>query len=124
MATRELATTKGLRTLSPKSDGFNPRYEGTRDEKQHAAFNGVARPWLIAPYIDAYLRVSKQRGVSFIERMLGGIEEEMPNDCIGTVSEMYDGNMPSCGHGAISSAIDVAGVLRALKIVNTLLDEY
>lgn len=124
IATRELATTKGLRTLSPKSDGFCPRYEGSRDEKQYAAFNGTARMGLIITYLEAYLKVSRQRGVSFLERMLAGVEEEMGNDCIGTLSEIYDGNMPSWGHGAISSAIDVAGVLRALKIVNTIANEY
>lgn len=124
IVTKELVTTKGLRTLSPKSGGFRPRYEGSREEKLYASFNGVARAWLIAPYLEAYLKVTKARGLSFLDRMLVGIEEEMANNCIGSLSEMYDGNMPSWGHGAISSAIDVAGVLRALKIISTMADQY
>lgn len=115
IATRELVTPKGLRTLSPKSEGFRPRYEGTRDEKTYAAYNGAARTWLVAPYMDAYLTISPRTGAFFFDRMFISIEDEMANDCIGSLSEVYDGNMPSWGHGAISAAVAVAGVLRALK---------
>ena len=114
--TKELLMVKGIRTRSPKSGGFAPRYEGSREEKEYAAFNGVARTWLLAPYLEAYIKVFKKSGIGFIDRILSGIEAEMENDCIGSLSEMYDGNMPSLGHGAISSAIDVAGVLRVLEM--------
>lgn len=122
--TRELLMSKGLRTKSPKSGGFAPRYEGSYDEKAYASFNGVARTWLIAPYLEAYLKVFSRSGLSFLERILAGIEEEMSNNCIGSLSEMYDGNMPSLGHGAVSSSIAVAGVLRALKMRDTFADQY
>lgn len=122
--TRELLMSKGLRTASPKTGGFNPRYEGSREEKAYAAFNGMARTSLIAPYLEAYLKVFQRSGLSFLDRILAGIEEEMANDCIGSLSEMYDGSMPSKGHGAVSSAIGVAGVLRALRLQKTFADQY
>lgn len=114
--TKELLMAKGIRTKSPNSGGFSPRYEGTREEKEYAAFNGVARTWLLDPYLEAYIKVFKKSGIGFVDRMLAGIEAEMENDCIGSLSEMYDGNMPSLGHGLISSAVSVAGVLRVLKM--------
>lgn len=116
--TRELLTTKGLRTKSPKSGGYAPRYEGSRDEKVYAAFNGVARVWLLEPYIEAYMTVFQKSGLSFLDRILSGIEQEMGNDCIGSLSEMYDGSMPSWGHGLISSGIDIAGVLSSIYLKN------
>lgn len=122
--TKELLMSKGLRTKSPKSGGFSPRYEGSCEDKAYAAFNGMARTSLIAPYLEAYLKVFQRSGLSFLERILSGIEEEMANDCIGSLSEMYDGNMPSLGHGAVSSAIAVGGVLRALKLRDSFADQY
>jgi len=37
--------------------------------------------------------------------------------CIGTLSELYDGNPPFKGHGGISFAMNVAEVLRVLEIL-------
>lgn len=120
--TRELVTFKGLRTKSPKSGGYYPRYEGSREDKLYASFNGVARLWLLAPYFEAYLSIFQRSGVAVIERFLASIEQEMGNDCIGTLSEMYDGSMPAWGHGLISSGIDIAGVLHILSVKNKFQD--
>ena len=114
--TRELVTFKGLRTKSPKGGGYVGRYEGTKEEKAYAAFNGVARLWLLAPYFETYLSVFQKSGVAIMDRFFASIEQEMSNDCIGTLSEMYDGSMPAWGHGMISSGIDIAGVLNMIRL--------
>ena len=115
VVTRELLTPKGLRTLSPKSYGYRPFYQGSPEERDQAYHNGPARPWLIGMYADAYIKVFGMSGVSYIDRMLIGFEDEMSQNCIGTVSQMYDGNPPFSGHGAISQATNVAEVLRTLR---------
>ena len=51
-------------------------------------------------------------GAAFAGRMLISMEEEMTNRCIGTISEIYDGNPPFTGRGAISFAMNVAAILR------------
>ncbi len=122
--TKELLTPKGIRSLSPKSIGFRPRFEGTKQEKAFSMFNGCSWPWFLGSYVDCYLRVFHYSGISFLERMLIGIEEEMSNDCIGSLSEVYDGSLPYRGHGAVSSAINVAGVIRALKVLKSVEDMY
>lgn len=122
IVTKELLTPKGVRTLSPKSVGFRPRYEGSRYDKAYSMFNGGAWPWLLGAYIESYLKIFQRSGISFLERMLIGVEEEMANDCIGSLSEVYDGSLPYRGHGAVSSAINVAGVIRALKILQSVED--
>lgn len=114
VVTRELLTPKGLRTLSPRSYGYRPFYLGSPREREEALHNGPARPWLIGFYADAYLKVFGFSGVSYIDRMLIGFEDEMTQGCIGSLSQLYDGNPPFTGRGAISHATNVAEVLRTL----------
>ncbi len=97
VVTRELLTPKGLRTLSPKSYGYRPFYLGSPEEREMALHQGPARPWLIGFYADAYLRVFGMSGISYIDRMLIGFEDEMSQGCIGSLSQLYDGNPPFQG---------------------------
>lgn len=120
VVTRELLTPKGLRTLSPRSYGYRPTYVGNPYEREITMHNGPARPWLIGFYADAYLRVFGMSGVSYIDRMLIGFEDEMTNGCIGSLSQLYDGNPPYDGRGAISHATNVAEVLRTLRTLKRL----
>ncbi len=115
VVTRELLTPKGLRTLSPKSYGYRPFYLGSPEERERAYHNGPSRPWQIGMYADAYIKVFGMSGVSYIDRMLIGFEDEMSQNCIGTISQLYDGNPPFTGRGAISQATNVAEVLRTLR---------
>lgn len=112
--TRELLTPKGLRTLSPKSYGYRPNYLGSPHDREMALHNGPARPWLFGFYADAYLRVFGHSGVSYLDRMLIGYEDEMTQGCVGSLSQLYDGNPPFSGRGAISHATNVAEILRTL----------
>lgn len=120
VVTRELLTPKGLRSLSPKSYGYRPFYLGSPEERELALHQGPARPWLIGFYADAYLRVFGLSGVSYIDRMLIGFEDEMSQGCIGSLSQLYDGNPPFSGRGAISHATNVAEVLRTTRNINRL----
>ncbi len=120
VVTRELLTPKGLRTLSPKSYGYRPFYLGSPEEREMALHQGPARPWLIGFYADAYLRVFGMSGISYIDRMLIGFEDEMSQGCIGSLSQLYDGNPPFQGRGAISHATNVAEVLRTLRTLKKL----
>ncbi|MDE6854506.1 MAG: amylo-alpha-1,6-glucosidase [Muribaculaceae bacterium] len=120
VVTRELLTPKGLRTLSPKSYGYRPCYLGSPEEREFAMHNGPARPWLIGFYADAYLRVFGMSGAGYIDRMLIGFEDEMSNQCIGSLSQLYDGNPPYTGRGAVSHATNVAEVLRTYRMLKRL----
>ncbi len=117
LVTRELLTPKGLRSLSPKSQGYIPSYEGGPVEREYAVHRGPARPWLFGFYADAYFKVFGYSGIGFIERMLIGYEDEMSEGCIGSLSEMYDANPPFTGRGAVSTAKNVGEILRILRTV-------
>lgn len=115
LATRELLTPKGLRSLSPKSYAYTPVYVGGPEERERAVHQGPARPWLFGFYADAYIKVFGISGLGFIERMLIGYEDEMTEGCVGSLSEMYDGNPPYTGRGAVSTAKNVGEILRTIR---------
>ncbi len=116
--TRELLTPKGLRSLSPKSHAYRPVYVGNPEEREYTVHQGPARPWLFGFYVDAYFKVFGVSGLSFIERMLIGYEEEMSEGCIGSLSELYDGNPPYAGRGAVSTAKNVGEIICTIRLVN------
>ena len=117
MVTKELVTPKGLRSLSPKSEGYRPNYVGTQRERDLAYHQGTAWPWLLGAYLESYLKVFGKGGISFVERMLISMEEEMSLHCIGTLAETFDGNPPFKGRGAVSFAMNVAAMLRVLDLL-------
>ena len=120
LCTKELLTPKGLRTLSPKSGGYNPMYVGPQVQRDYAYHMGTAWPWLAGFYLEACLKVFGYSRVSFVERQLVGYEEELFYHCIGTLPEVFDGSPPFHGRGAMSFAMNVAEIMRVVK----LLDKY
>lgn len=118
VCTRELLTTKGLRSLSPKSGSYRPNYVGGMLERNRNYHNGPVWPWFTGAYAESYLKIHKQGGISFVERLLIGMEAEMKKLCIGTLSELHDGNPPFKGHGAMSYAPTVGEILRTLALLN------
>lgn len=121
IVTKELLTPKGLRTLSPKSPYYRGYCNGTLHEREYASNQGAVWPWLMYPYLSAYLKLFKLSGVSFVERVLISFEDELTLHGIGTLSEMYDATPPFVGRGGISYAGSIAAILR---IQNRLNDFY
>ena len=54
----------------------------------------------------------------FVERQLIGYEDEMTSHCIGSIPELFDGNPPFKGRGAVSFAMNVAEILRVLYLLS------
>jgi predicted glycogen debranching enzyme len=115
ICTRELLTPKGLRSLSPKSGDYNPMYVGPQSQRDYAYHQGTAWPWLGGFYIEASLKLYKRTRLSFIERQMVGYEDEMFYHCLSTLPELFDGNPPFHGRGAVSFAMNVAEILRSLE---------
>ncbi|MGN1376067.1 MAG: glycogen debranching enzyme N-terminal domain-containing protein [Prevotella sp.] len=115
VCTRELLTPKGLRSLSPKSGGYNPMYVGP--QRDYAYHQGTVWPWLGGFYMEACLKLYKRTRLSFIERQMVGYEDEMTTNCLGSIPEMFDGNPPFHARGAISFAMNVAEILRTLNLL-------
>jgi len=120
--TKELLTPKGLRTLSPKSAGYNSIFEGNEEQRTRAYHQGTAWPWLIGPYLEAYLKIYKNSGINFAQRIIYGFEEELNERGIGTISELFDGNPPYRGRGGVSFAMSVAEILRIHRLIKNMIN--
>jgi len=67
--------------------------------------------------MEACLKLYKRTRQSFVERQMVGYEDQMFQHCIGTIPELFDGNPPFNGRGAISFAMNVAEILRTLELL-------
>ncbi|MEJ2594815.1 MAG: amylo-alpha-1,6-glucosidase, partial [bacterium] len=117
---QELLTPKGLRSLSPKNLDYKGQYAGNQIERDMAYHHGTVWPWLLGAFSDAYLKLRGKPGAQFIEMVYSRFEEEMHNNGIGTVSEVYDGDPPHLAGGAISQAWNVAELLRIRWMLDNL----
>ncbi len=117
MVKQELLTSRGIRTLSPADNRYKGNCEGNIQEREFTIHQGTAWPWLISFFVEAYLKIHRRGGMPFVRRIIEGFEVEMTEHCIGTISEMYDGNPPHKSRGAISQAWSVAALIRANKLL-------
>jgi len=117
IATSELLTPRGLRTLSPKNPNYKGIYEGSQESRDHAYHQGTVWTWLLEPYCRAYLKLQKQTGIAHVKKLLDGFEEEMTKHGIGTIAEIYNGDPPHQPKGAISQAWSVAALLQIFKMI-------
>ena len=111
---RELLTPYGLRTLAPGEPGYRGRYEGDAVSRDGAYHQGTVWPWLMGPFVDAYLRLhpgGEEHGRGLLARLLASLEEAG----VGQIAEIYDGDPPHTPRGCIAQAWSVAEVLRAAR---------
>jgi predicted glycogen debranching enzyme len=117
VVTSELLTPYGLRTLSPKDPRFTGKYGGDRKSRDTSYHNGTVWPWLLGPYITAYLK-TQGNTKNVQDYVLQNIARPFFTAIIhqaglGTISEVYDGAAPHLPGGCISQAWGIAEPLRA-----------
>ena len=117
---RELLTSRGLRTLSPKNPKYKGVYRGNIQERDLAYHNGSVMPWTLGHYAEAYLKIYQKSGLGVIKNLYQGFEPMMQEYGIGTVSELYDGDPPHNPSGAISHATGVAELLRINDMIKVM----
>ncbi|MCL1821593.1 MAG: amylo-alpha-1,6-glucosidase [Prolixibacteraceae bacterium] len=108
---KQLLTPRGLRSLSPADPAYIGVVEGNSDQREKAAHNGAAYPWLLQFYAEVYLQIHKKNGLQHIRELVDGFKSEMSIHCLGTISELYDGNPPYEAREAVSQAWNVAALL-------------
>ena len=116
-AKKKLLTKRGLRTLSPDHLRYKGAVKGNPDEREAAYHQGAVWPWLMQFFVETYLKIHNRGGLPFVKQLMEVFEEEMTEHCIGTLSEMYDGNPPHKAKGAVSQAWNVAGVFYAMNLI-------
>jgi predicted glycogen debranching enzyme len=106
-----LLTPVGLRTLAQGHPNYKAQYYGDLRSRDAAYHQGTVWPWLIGPFIDAWLKVHPDDRES-ARRFLEGFVPQLDEACIGSVSEIFDGEEPYTARGCIAQAWSVAEVLR------------
>ncbi len=114
---KELLTTRGLRTLSPKHPDYQGHYQGGQAERDSQYHQGTVWAWLFGHYAEAYLKINKRSGVRKIESYLEEYESTLREHGVGSISEIYDGDPPHEPKGSISQAWSVAEVLRTIELL-------
>jgi predicted glycogen debranching enzyme len=108
-----LLTPVGLRTLSPGHPDFKSRYFGDLRTRDAAYHQGTVWPWLIGPWIDAWLKVHPDDRTG-ARRFLDGLIARLPEFGVGTIPEICDAEEPYTPRGCIAQAWSVGEVLRCL----------
>ncbi len=112
---KKLLTPVGLRTLDRDDPEYQPRYEGGPLQRDGAYHRGTVWPWLIGPYIDAYLHAfgSSMENLEKCRGLIRGLEEESSlRGCVGSIAEIYDGDEPRYPRGCPAQAWSVAEIAR------------
>jgi len=118
---KELLTPYGLRTLKAQDSRYKGHYAGNQRDRDQAYHQGTVWPYLIGPFIEAYLKVngfgrkSKKRAAEFIRPLMKHLIED---GCLGQVSEIFDGDAPHRTRGCFAQAWSVAELIRAYNLIN------
>ena len=107
-----LLTPFGLRSLAPGDPEYKARYYGDLRARDAAYHQGTVWPWLIGPFIDAWLTVHPGEEAQAHD-FLSAFPQHLNDACIGSVSEICDAEAPFTPRGCIAQAWSVAEVLRA-----------
>jgi predicted glycogen debranching enzyme len=112
-----LLTPFGLRTLAPGSPGYTGRYEGGPHGRDRAYHQGTVWPWLIGPFVGAYLTAFGRtpETVARCEAALRPLRERLEET--GMLPEVFDGDAPHRWGGTPAQAWSVAEVLRASALL-------
>lgn len=113
----QLLTPVGLRTLSPRHPDYKASYAGDIRSRDAAYHQGTVWPWLIGPFIDAWLKVHPGDRAG-ARRFLDGLLVQLDSTAIGSISEIFDAEPPYRARGCIAQAWSVAEVLRALLLTD------
>ncbi len=113
----ELLNTRGIRTLSPKNAAYKGEYDGDQTSRDSAYHQGTSRVWLLSFYIEASLKLYGQSFVSKANDLVMNFQEEFQTHCVGSISEVFDGDPPHQPHGCTSYAGSVASLLRSIKLI-------
>jgi predicted glycogen debranching enzyme len=107
---RHLLTSHGLRSLNPRHPDYKGHHGGDRRTRDAAYHQGTVWGWLIGPFVSAHLRVYRDPALarSFLQPLL----QQLESHCVGSLSEIFDGDPPHTPRGCVAQAWTVAEVLR------------
>ena len=117
---QRLLTPLGLRTLDPHDPEYRPHYRGGVLERDGAYHQGTAWPWLLGPFVQAWLHVRANTADAKAEaraRFLPPLYAHLRTAGLGHVSEVVDGDPPHTPGGCPFQAWSLGETLRIEAMV-------
>ncbi|CAN7673293.1 amylo-alpha-1,6-glucosidase [Caballeronia sp. LjRoot31] len=117
-----LLTPLGLRTLSPNDPAYKGRYTGTPLERDGAYHQGTVWPWLMGPFVDAWLRVHGDDQASKAvarERFLRPLRNHLHHAGLDHISEVADGDAPHTPGGTPFQAWSLGELMRLERLLDS-----
>lgn len=113
---RELVTSFGLRSLSPNHPHYQGHYGGDQVSRDGSYHQGIVWGWLIGHFVDSYWKVYHDisGALSFLKPMANHLDDA----CIGSISEIFDGDLPLLPRGCFAQAWSVSEVLRVWREIS------
>ncbi len=108
-----LLTPFGLRSLEPRHPDYRGQYEGDPVARDAAYHQGTAWAWLLGPYLSALCRWRGTAGKQLARGIMEAALVHLREACVGSFSEIFDGDTHFCPRGAVAQAWSVAELLRA-----------
>lgn len=110
VACDRLLTPYGLRSLDPSDPAYVGYYNGDRFHRDRAYHQGTVWSWLIGPFIRAWKRFYATEPLPWNGSLL--LKHFQKQACLGSISEIFDGDPPHVPQGAIAQAWSVAELIR------------
>ena len=113
---RRLLTSYGLRSLDIEHPNYIGIYGGNPLQRDSAYHQGTVWGWLIGHFVRSHLRVYKNPALA--RSFIGPSIDHLQDGCVGSTSEIFDGDVPFISRGAFAQAWTVAEVLRSWEILS------
>jgi predicted glycogen debranching enzyme len=117
---RRLLVPLGLRSLGPGEPGYAAHYTGGPRERDGAYHQGTAWPWLLGPFVEAWLAVHGNTNDARLEarqRFVAPLMAHLDDAGLGHVSEIADAEAPFTPRGCPFQAWSVGELLRVRAMV-------
>jgi len=111
----KLYTPVGLKTLPTYDLRYVGKYEGGVFKRDSSYHQGTVWSWLLGAYIDALVKTRGSKGKSQAKEVIKEFSHHLDEACVGTVSEIFDADVPNTPKGCIAQAWSVAEILRIIK---------
>jgi len=136
LITQHLLTPLGLRTLAPYEPGYRGHLPGNLEDLQRALHQGSVWPWLIGPYVDAWLNVhgsssiltlsavqDRQLQQEHLKRLqhkglaiLESFRKQLSEGILGMIGSAFAGDAPHDGGYRVTSALSIGEILRVYNL--------
>ena len=117
---QQLLTPMGLRSLAPGEPGYAPRYEGNSSARDAVYHQGTVWPWLIGPFVEAWVRVRGNTSSARRDartRFIDPLRAHLQTAGLGHVSEIADAEAPFAPKGCPFQAWSLGELLRLDRVV-------